>query len=133
MLLNFGGLYQFEAILRPLAYADRLIIAFVTTLLFLLAAAFSLKITTGFSRIWVIAFATSATFGTLLARSITAAILRQLEMRHVFARNVVLLGAGAQVERLLGHLKVRKPRFVNVLGVFTTGVIAEANSQFPLL
>src|SRR5215469_16447058 len=43
MLLNFGGLYQFDAILRPFAYADRLLIAFATTFLFLVAAAFSLK------------------------------------------------------------------------------------------
>src|SRR3982751_4220048 len=44
MLMNFAGLYRFESILRPLIFAEKIVLSFATTLLFLLAAAFSLKI-----------------------------------------------------------------------------------------
>ena len=57
LLMNFGGLYRLEPIMSPLTYADKIIIAFGTTFLFLLAAAFSLKISTTFSRLWVSCFA----------------------------------------------------------------------------
>src|SRR6185312_6708072 len=70
LLLNFAGLYQFEAILRPVAFADKIILVFVTTFLFLLAAAFSIKISATFSRLWIASFAIAAcivTFGFRLA------------------------------------------------------------------
>src|SRR5665213_3736906 len=44
LLLNFGRLYQFDAILRPVAFADKILLAFAVTVLFLLSAAFSVKI-----------------------------------------------------------------------------------------
>ena len=34
MLMNFAGLYRFEAITRPLAYVDKMVIVFVTTFCF---------------------------------------------------------------------------------------------------
>ena len=60
LLMNFGGLYRLEPIMTPFTYADKIIIAFGTTFLFLLAAAFSLKISTTFSRLWVCCFAATA-------------------------------------------------------------------------
>ena len=133
MLLNFGGLYRFDAILRPLAYADHLLIAFATTFLFMLAAAFSLKISSDFSRVWTIAFAVSATVGTMTARSLIALVFRQMEARNVFARNIVLVGAGAQAEKLLRHMKTNKPRFATVKGIFTSGNPIELGPEYPIL
>ena len=60
LLMNFAGLYEFDAVTRPLIYADKIVIVFATTFLFLLAAAFSLKISNEFSRIWTGSFALSA-------------------------------------------------------------------------
>lgn len=131
MLLHFGGLYQFEAILRPLAFMDRLIIAFATTFLFLLAAAFSLKISNEFSRLWMIAFAIATVVGTIVVRSLEALVFRQLEARRVFARNVVLLGGGPQTEKLVSHLLSHKPRFLRVLGIFTLTHDQAISSEAP--
>ena len=52
MLMNFAGLYEFDAITRPIAFIDKIMIVFVTTFSFLLAAAFALKMSTEYSRIW---------------------------------------------------------------------------------
>jgi Undecaprenyl-phosphate glucose phosphotransferase len=133
MLFNFGGLYRFEAILRPLVYVDRMLVAFATTFLFMLAAAFSLKISSDFSRVWTIAFAASATVATIFARSLVALVFRQMEARNVFSRNLVLLGAGAQAAKVLSHINATKPRFTTVLGVFTAGEFPDIEPQYPIL
>ena len=65
LLMNFAGLHQFDAILRPLAILDKIVLSFATTFLFLLAAAFSIKISDSFSRLWVASFATTACIATL--------------------------------------------------------------------
>src|SRR5262245_31443160 len=65
LLMNFAGLYTFEPILRPLVFSDKIILAFTTTFLFLLAAAFSIKISETFSRLWVGSFAITACIGAL--------------------------------------------------------------------
>src|SRR5215831_17781462 len=44
MLMNFAGLYEFEPIMRPFAFLDKIVIVFATTFSFLLASAFALKI-----------------------------------------------------------------------------------------
>jgi Undecaprenyl-phosphate glucose phosphotransferase len=119
MLMNFGGLYQFEPIMRPLAFADKILIAFATTFLFLLAAAFSLKISTEYSRIWIGSFALSACFTTLLLRLYASRVVGRLADRRVFSRNVVIVGANDQAEKLLDHIAKAQPRFVSVLGFFT--------------
>src|SRR5690349_15617281 len=68
MLMNFAGLYHFEPILRPIAFLDKIVIAFATTFLFLLAAAFALKISAEFSRIWIATVAIAACSATICVR-----------------------------------------------------------------
>jgi Undecaprenyl-phosphate glucose phosphotransferase len=116
-----------------LAYVDRLLIAFATTFMFMLAAAFSLKISSDFSRLWTVAFAASATVATITARALVGLIFRQMEARNVFSRNLILLGAGAQAEKLLNHITATKQRFTTVLGVFTADETPEIGPQYPIL
>ncbi len=87
LLLNFAGLYQFEAILRPIAFADKIILVFVTTFLFLLAAAFSVKISATFSRLWIGSFAIAACVVTFGFRLAVGHMVRRLADVRVFTRN----------------------------------------------
>jgi Undecaprenyl-phosphate glucose phosphotransferase len=121
MFMNLGGLYQFEPIMRPLSFVDKILIAFATTFLFLLAAAFSLKISTEYSRFWIGSFALSACSGTLVLRLYASRVLGRLADRRFFSRNVVIVGAHEQAEKLLDHIAKAQPRFVSVLGLFTEG------------
>src|SRR3974390_1434836 len=66
MLMNFAGLYEFEATTRPFVFIDKIFIVFATTFSFLLAAAFALKISDQFSRIWTGTFALSVCVTTLI-------------------------------------------------------------------
>src|SRR5262245_8658272 len=114
-LMNFAGLYRLEPIMSPLAFADKIIISFGSTFLFLLAAAFALKISTSFSRLWVSCFAASACSTTLLIRVFAARIVGYLADRRVFTRNVVVAGAGRQAQHLFAYVKRCNPRFITII------------------
>jgi Undecaprenyl-phosphate glucose phosphotransferase len=135
MLMKFADLYQFEAILRPLVFADKIIIAFATTFLFLLAAAFSIKVSATFSRFWMGSFAIGACAATLSFRLLAAHILGRLADMHMFSRNVVVAGSSEQAMGLLAHIEKSHPRFVTLLGLFankpchTTGSVI----RYPML
>ena len=133
LLLHFAGLYQLEAILRPLAFSDKILIAFATTFLFLLAAAFSLKVSATFSRVWVASFGAAACSATMLARFFASRVVAHLASRGVFTRNVVIAGAGDQVRRLLAHMDTSQPQFIRVLGIFSdepsAAVITSADTR----
>ena len=118
MLMNLAGLYELEPIMRPLAFADKIVIAFATTFLFLLAAAFSLKVSTTFSRIWVASFAIGSCTGTLLLRLAASSVVGHLADARVFTRHVVIAGGGQQARKLLAHIETSQPRFISVLGIF---------------
>jgi putative colanic acid biosysnthesis UDP-glucose lipid carrier transferase len=129
MLMNFAGLYEFEAITRPLAFSDKIVIAFVTTFAFLLAAAFALKISIEYSRIWTASFAISACIATLLFRVLAARVMRYLADRNVFSRNVIIVGSGQQAAKLLAHIDKSQPRFITIRGVFAESRQDAANSS----
>ena len=119
LLMNFAGLHQFDAILRPLAILDKIILSFATTFLFLLAAAFSIKVSESFSRLWVAGFATTACFATLGVRLGVAHIMKRLSYLRMFTRNVVVAGSGEQAETLLAYMEKSPSRFITVLGLFS--------------
>ena len=111
LLLNFAGLYEFEAILRPAAFADKVVLVFVTTFLFLLAAAFSIKISSTFSRVWIASFAVTASLATLGVRLGVGYIVKRLADIRIFTRNAVIVGNGEQAQCLLDHLDKSPSRF----------------------
>lgn len=118
LLMNFAGLYDFDAVMRPLAFTDKIIIAFSTTFFFLLASAFALKVSAEYSRIWTVSFAASAWMTTMLFRVFAAMIIGRLADRQIFSRNVIIVGSGEQADRLLAYLKRSQPRFISFLGCF---------------
>jgi Undecaprenyl-phosphate glucose phosphotransferase len=117
LLMNFAGLYEFDAVMRPLAFADKIIIAFATTFFFLLASAFALKVSAEYSRIWTVSFAASTWIATMLLRVFAALVIGRLADRQIFSRNVIIIGSGQQADKLLAHLKRSQPRFISLLGI----------------
>jgi Undecaprenyl-phosphate glucose phosphotransferase len=131
MLMHFAGLYQLEPIMRPLAFVDKFVITFLTTVLFLLAAVFALKVSADFSRLWIGTFTAGACAATLTLRVLVSLVLRRLADKRVFTRHVVIVGAGEQARRLLAHIDTNPPQFVSVLGVFAQD--KPASNRYPLL
>jgi Undecaprenyl-phosphate glucose phosphotransferase len=127
MLYQFGGLYQFAAIVRPASVIDRLIVGFGTAVLLLLAAAFALKLSSTLSRSGVATFPGLACLLVLFLRWIAGKFVRTMSEQNVFGRNVVVAGSGAQSQQLLQFLDKAKPQFMSVLGVF----VDDAQSRQP--
>ena len=117
-LLKFGGLYQWDPLLYPLRFVDKILVAFATTFLFLMAAAFSLKISAEFSRLWAGTFAVSSCIAALLLRIVSSYIVGKLVDGRFLLRHLVIVGSGEQVCRLLRQMELSRPRFVSLLGVF---------------
>lgn len=133
ILMNFGGLYHFDSILDPISTLDKCILAFATAFLFLMAAAFSLKISSDYSRLWTGSFAFGSCIGTLLARLVASRIIGSLVHRRMLSRNVVIVGAGEQVEKLVSHIRTVRPRFVSLLGIFSDDPNILPEPSFPIL
>ncbi|MFO1091097.1 MAG: undecaprenyl-phosphate glucose phosphotransferase [Hyphomicrobiales bacterium] len=135
MLYQFGGLYQFDVIVRPGAVIDRLIVGFGTSVLLLLAAAFALKISSDLSRSGIAVFSGMSCTALLTMRWISAKIVRTLSEHNIFIRNVVIAGSGAQSRQLLQFLDHARPRFMSVLGVFVdeAGSSAKTFEKMPVL
>jgi Undecaprenyl-phosphate glucose phosphotransferase len=130
-LMNFAGLYRLDPVMRPLAYADKLVIAFATTFLFVLAAAFSIKASEIFSRVWMANFAVGACLGTLGVRVLCGLIIGKLADRGIFARHVIVVGAHEQAGKLLDYLKASQPRFVSVVRSFISPQGAAHGDAIP--
>jgi putative colanic acid biosysnthesis UDP-glucose lipid carrier transferase len=135
MLMHFAGLYKLEPIMRPLGFVDKFLVAFLTTVLFLLAAVFALKVSADFSRSWMAAFTAGACSATLVVRIIASLVLRRLADKRVFTRHVVIVGAGEQAKRLFAHIDAHPPQFVSVLGVFAQdkSTISPLSNRYPVL
>src|SRR5262249_42752417 len=114
---------------------DKIAVSFATTILFLLAAAFSLKISTEFSRIWIGSFAVGACAATILLRVVASRIIQHLADLRGFSPNVLIVGAGEQTRKLLDHIEKSRPRFISVLGLFGASVrdATDTVSRYPTL
>ncbi len=121
MLLYFAGLYQFGAITRVGPSMDRIVLANLTAFILMLAAAFTIKISDVYSRLWVGSFLVGGTLGLILARSLISWGITRLGERSIIARSVAVFGQGEQVEELLKFLKEVRPAFINVVKVFGDG------------
>ena len=65
---------------------------------------------------------------------IAAQIIGRLADRNVFSRNVVIVGSGDQMWKLLDIIDKSEPRFITLLGVFSEGGKLGAHSgRFAML
>lgn len=117
-LMNFVGLYRYEAATHPLRHLHTILVAVATAFLFLLAAAFSIKISETFSRLWLGYFAAASGAAILLIRGgLSYALFRML---HVSSskRNVAIVGSGEQCRRLVAMLAQDSSRLIHIQGIF---------------
>ena len=117
-LFHYGGLYDFNAIMSPLANLLGLVVAIGTAFLLLLAVAFSTKVSSDFSRIWIVFYGVFSFSAIFIIRTIGFLTITHLANIGVFARNVLIVGGGKQAEKLLEVMAKERPCFNYVAGVF---------------
>ena len=133
MLLQFSGMYRFESVIKPIPNIDKIIVTFITSFLFLLAAAFSFKVSSTLSRIWLGSFAVATFSSTLLLRLILSQVVTGLSRKGLFSRIVILVGTEEHVTRLLDQIGGNKPDFVTLTCVFVDGSRQSSFSGIPVV
>ncbi len=121
ILMHFAGLYRFDVATRPLRYAPAVIVAVGTACLFMLAAAFSIKLTETFSRLWFGTFALSSVATIVGFRYGLAYIFRNAMAHSSNRRRVAVIGAGAQVKRFLSSFNQVRHQPLELANVYKAG------------
>ncbi|WP_416899849.1 MAG: undecaprenyl-phosphate glucose phosphotransferase [Minwuia sp.] len=117
---QIAGLYRFERLDQIGGQIGRLAVAWTGVSLALLAISFFSKTSADYSRIWVGLWLVFSFFGLATFRIATAIAIQSWRQSGVLSRNVVVVGAGLQGERLIRHIQDHKAELgVNVLAVFT--------------
>lgn len=118
LLMQFGGLYRYDAALRPLRFLLGIIVAVITAYLFLLAAAFSVKVTEDFSRLWLATFAGSSIAAIAIGRISMAFLLKSLLGRGSYKRNLVIVGSGEQAVRMVASITQTSQQPIDLKGLY---------------
>lgn len=118
LLFQYFGLYKFEAIMKPVDFLNKLCIAYALPFLAFLAIAFSLKVSSDYSRIWMYVFAFSGGLSIFFLRLVCNYLVKKLVANGQYVRKVVVIGSGKQGQRLLNYIAQSGPQYMSVIGVF---------------
>lgn len=118
LLFQRAGLYDLDAIMRPLRFSDAIIAGIATSFLFLLTIVFSLNVAGAYSFDWLMAFAAFSAVAIILARFLCYAVLLRLARSGRIGRSLVVLGGGEQARRFLTRIDEVKPYFTSVIAVY---------------
>jgi len=116
-LFYYSGLYEFAAIMSPVANLLRLALACCAAFLLLVAIAFTLKLSADYSRLWMFSYGGFAFSGIFVIRMIGYLVISHLANIGVFARNVIIVGGGDAAEKLLDLMAKERPCFNYIAGV----------------
>ncbi|MFV0474913.1 MAG: undecaprenyl-phosphate glucose phosphotransferase [Pikeienuella sp.] len=125
VLFHRAGLYDLDAIMRPLRFSDSILAGVGTAFLFLLTIIFSLKVNENFSFDWLGTFAGLSVLAIIITRFGIYALLRRLARAGRIGRTLVVLGGGEQARRFLTRIDQVRPYFTDVIGVYADETDAE--------
>lgn len=125
-LFQRAGLYEIDAIMRPLRFSDTVIAAIATSVLFFLSIVVALRAGAGLSFTWLLAFAGSGVVVLITARMLVYLFLLRLSRKELIGRTLVVYGDGEQARRFLKRIDEVRPYFTVVRGVY-----ADAGEQTP--
>lgn len=118
ILSQFAGLTEADAVLAPFRVLDRILMVGTISFLFLLAIAFSLKVSDSYSRIWFFSFGGTSAAAVIGFRIAGALIVRRLAKSGLLIRRVAVFGAYEQAKRFLLNFEKGANGLSQVVGVF---------------
>jgi Undecaprenyl-phosphate glucose phosphotransferase len=134
-LTRWASLVHLNAYMRPIAQADNVVVALMTSFLFLLSILYGLDVAYIMAWQWLATFFAAGVAMVLGVRLTAFSVLKLLSRRRVIGRNLVVLGTGPQGARFLRSLNRDQPYFTEVLGVFAAGERPRGDrfESFPVL
>lgn len=118
LLLAFSRLYEFHRITRPFRNLPRVISLVGMSFLVLVALGFILKLSSDFSRVWLVSWAVSSIALITLFRILVPKIMRNLAQKGQLTKNILVFGAGRQAADLIHRIEQSKEPWARVIGVF---------------
>lgn len=115
---NSAGLYRCEYLTRPVYQIKKILPICGAVFLILLALAFSLKVSSQFSRVWAFTWFGSIVVLISLQRVCVYRLLKRWTARGYLTRNIVIVGAGEQADRLLQRLDQGQEPWNRIKGIF---------------
>lgn len=133
ILFQRAGLYELDAIMRPIRFSDAVIAGLVTAFLFLLSIIFALKVADTYSFDWLLAFAAGSIVSVGGVRFLSYAALLRLGRSGRIGRSLVVLGGGEQARNFLARIDEAQPYFTNLIGVYADDPEAETVGRRPII
>lgn len=135
MLFHYGELYSFPTLKTPLRFLDKFLVAYGISFLMFLAIAFSLKVSSNYSRIWLYIFASGGIISIFVLRLSVSYFVRKLSEAGRFVRSVVIVGDAEQGRAMLRFIKNSGPEFLAVQGIFSPQKNPRINDDpsFPVI
>lgn len=116
ILFQWFGVYSGDYLFSRRLHIDRILTAWAITCCVLLAIAFTLKISSFYSRLWTLSWFLS-TFGALaLSRMMLSYWIGNLASEGRFANRTVIVGAGSIGRRLASYLRSQGDLHTRLLG-----------------
>ena len=127
LLMGHSGLYDIDAVMRPIGRSDRIAVALGTAFLLFLAIAFSLKVSEEFSRLWIVSFGLGATVLVIAARVGVCRAIDALSRRGFVGRSIAVLGTGEQAMQFLRRAGLGRFHLTRIIGLYAP---AHAHDDF---
>jgi len=128
--------YDYANLIEPRAQLQRMLGTLVAALILFVLTGYFTKTSVHYSRVWTIDWFVLILVFQLLARLLLLSQLRVLHRSAGLAEHIVIIGALAEVESLLGQLSHAKDdRALEIVGIFLTPGAAALQTvgRFPVL
>jgi Undecaprenyl-phosphate glucose phosphotransferase len=116
--LQVAGAYQLDAVRDPLSKLGGVIQAVVAVALVFIVLGFLTQTSLAWSRLWAGLWFALTILGLTGARIVLHIMTRRWAANGSLRRNVAIVGAGAEAERLLAHIASSGDPTVRIVGVF---------------
>ncbi len=132
---QFSGLYRFDSLVYPVQQISKSIPIWGVICLTLILVAFALKVSEQFSRVWAFSWFFSIPLLLGLVRTLFYLVVQKWARLGRLTRNIVIVGAGKQGEKLLDWLDRLRAPWDRILGVFDdrTARVGAVVRGYPVL
>ncbi len=118
LMLDVSDSYQMPALTRPLANIGRVALAWSGTLAVFILAAFFLKISAEFSRLWMGGWFACGLFLIVALRMALARQIRRWTRDGTIERRAVIVGGGKAAETLIRSIEKQPYNDIRICGIF---------------
>jgi Undecaprenyl-phosphate glucose phosphotransferase len=118
VLLEFSDAYQMATLRSPLAHLGKLLVVWSGTFAVLALAAFFLKVSSDFSRVWFGGWFVTGLVAMLALRLVIARLVRRWARNGAMERRAVIVGGGREAEQLIRSLEAQPFNDIRICGIF---------------